>query len=278
MYRRIAATPVGCLVAIRQATIEDAACRGHETGYNVPANVCTAGAKAGLRNVPLLAFERWRFAAKWAEDEPALAAAALGLQNDNAAAAEAGVDHVNPKKIKQAASNSSITNSSKKAKQQSDPVIPFALLPAAPEPGLVGDLLRAGLAADAATSLALQLASAAAESAAGLLKRCHQLASGKAASCPAVAVSFHKHSLDFTCSGRFVKVGGLGVWRAPIRNLSAKDSLWSDIVQRLHEACCRFAVGIVTQRAHQLLLWSCMCGIASSWCAALPSQHDVECS
>ncbi|WIA19184.1 hypothetical protein OEZ85_003829 [Tetradesmus obliquus] len=30
-------------------------------------------AKAGLRNVPMLAFERWRFAAKWAEDEPQLA-------------------------------------------------------------------------------------------------------------------------------------------------------------------------------------------------------------
>jgi hypothetical protein len=135
-------------------------------------------AKAGLRNVPLLSFERWRFAAKWAEDEPQLA---LGT----------------------ASSSRSSSSSSKGA----DPVLPFGgCLPPAPEPGLVSDLTRAGLDYEAAVAVALQLAQASATAAAGVSKRSHQLASGKPASCPAVAVAFHKHSLDLTCGQSFVKV------------------------------------------------------------------------
>lgn len=164
------------------------------------AAIAAAGAKAGLRNVPLLAFERWRFAAKWAEDEPALAAA---VPNSAPGSEAEQIDAENHKAAGIAIANS---GGSKKVKQACDPVIPFGSLPAAPEPGLVSDLIRAGLAADAAITVAVQLASAAAESASGLLKRRHQLASGKTASCPVIAVSFHKHSLDITCAGRFVKV------------------------------------------------------------------------
>jgi hypothetical protein len=137
-------------------------------------------AKAGLRNVPLLSFERWRFAAKWAEDEPQLA---LG------------------------STNSSSKKGSSSSSKGADPVLPFGgCLPPAPEPGLVSDLTRAGLEQHAATAVALQLAQASAEAAAGVSKRRHQLASGKPASCPAVAVAFHKHSLDLTCGKSFVKV------------------------------------------------------------------------
>lgn len=139
-------------------------------------------AKAGLRNVPLLAFERWRFAAKWAEDEPQLA---LGMP----------------------VSTNKTSGSSSSSSKSAEPVLPFGgCLPPAPEPGLVSDLTRAGLAAAAATAVALQLAQASAEAAAGVSRRRHQLASGRPASCAAVAAAFHKHSLDLTCGKSFVKV------------------------------------------------------------------------
>jgi hypothetical protein len=155
-------------------------------------------AKAGLRNVPLLAFERWRFAAKWAEDEPQLAAAGAG--------AGAGAQTPNGKPAQQQQQDQKAGKKHKQKQQSTDPVIPFGTLTVAPEPGLVTDLIRAGLDAAAAVDVATQLASVAAAAAAVLVKKRQQLASGKPAGCGAVQVEFHKYSLDFTCSGTFVKV------------------------------------------------------------------------
>jgi hypothetical protein len=139
----------------------------------------------------MLAFERWRFAAKWAEDEPELAAAA-------AAPADTPAEQQEQQQKTKA----------KHSKQQTgDPVIPFASLTVAPEPGLISDLIRAGLEAAAAVDVATQLAAAAAAAAAALVKKRQQLQSGKAASLGGVQVEFHKHSIDFTCGSMFVKVG-----------------------------------------------------------------------
>lgn len=158
--------------------------------------LASLAAKAGLRNVPLLAFERWRFAAKWAEDEPQLAAAAAAGTDAEAASS----------KQSQQQQQEKAGNKQKQKQQPNDPVIPFGSLTVAPEPGLVTDLIRAGLDAAAAVDVATQLASAAAAAAAGLVRKRQQLASGKAAGCGDVLVEFHKHSLDLTCSGTFVKV------------------------------------------------------------------------
>jgi hypothetical protein len=136
----------------------------------------------------MLAFERWRFAAKWAEDEPQLAAAA----------AEGNPDQQHQQQQQKQA---------KHIKQQAgDPVIPFASLTVAPEPGLISDLIRAGLEAAAAVEVATQLAAAATAAAAALVRKRQQLQSGKAATLGGVQVEYHKHSLDFTCAGVFVKV------------------------------------------------------------------------
>lgn len=164
-------------------------------------------AKAGLRNVPLLTFERWRFAAKWAEDEPQLAAAAAGL-GDAAQQEPQGSSQPQPQqqqgqkaqKQKQAGKQSS------KHQPLCDPVIPFGSLTVAPETGLVSDLIIAGVDAAAAVDVATQLAAAAAALAGGLVKKRQQLASGKAVSCGRLGVEVHKHSLDLTCGGMFVKI------------------------------------------------------------------------
>lgn len=180
-------------------------------------------AKAGLRNTPLLAFERWRFAAKWAEDEPTLAAAAAAAtaavspqqggngNSTSAAKASTQVSDSNQQQQQQQGNAKQKKQKQQKHKQQQqqcDPVMPFGALPAAPEPGLVSDLTRAGLDAAAAVDVATQLAGAAAAAAGGLVKKRQQLASGKAASCGSVQVEFHNHSLDLTCGGSkvFVKV------------------------------------------------------------------------
>jgi hypothetical protein len=175
--------------------------------------LASLAAKAGLRNVPLLAFERWRFAAKWAEDEPQLAAAAAAAAGGGTDGAPATGSHKGDQQQKQ--------QQKQKQKQQqaaNDPVIPFGSLAVAPEPGLVSDLVRAGMEAEAAVGVATQLAAAAAGAAAGLVKKRQQLASGKAPGCGALLVEFHKHSLDMTCGGTFVKVGeccGGGCVRVP---------------------------------------------------------------
>ena len=177
-------------------------------------------AKAGLRNVPLLSFERWRFAAKWAEDEPALAGLAADPTGGSgsgeqagaaAAAATAGGGGKGAGPVKKAGS--------------ADPVLPYGSQPPAAEPGLAGDLTRAGLAAGAAAGLAQQLAEASAEACARLAKRRHQLVSGKPPRCPEVQLAFHRLSIDLICGGRFVRVrlagrgevGRGGRWRADHR-------------------------------------------------------------
>jgi hypothetical protein len=113
-------------------------------------------------------------------------------------------------------------------------VLPFGgSLPAAPEPGLVSDLTRAGLDDEAAIAVALQLAQASAEAAAGVSKRRHQLASGKPASCPAVAVAFHKHSLDLTCGKSFVKVSS----QTRLACTASSYAGWHHICSTLVAAC-----------------------------------------
>lgn len=94
----------------------------------------------------------------------------------------------------------------KAAGSNADPVLPYGSQPPAPEPGLCSDLVRAGVAAEAAEGVARQLAEASAEACARLAKRRHRLASGAPPSCPELAVAFHRHSLDLTCGGRFVRV------------------------------------------------------------------------
>jgi len=162
-------------------------------------------AKAGLRNAPLLSFERWRFAAKWAEEEPQRSALAGkagtagggggGTQRAKGAAAAGlpGTGSGGGKRGKAASSNTA------------DPVLPYGSLPPAAEPGLVADLLRSGLAEAAATGVAQQLAQASQEACARLAKRRHQLASGAPPSCPKLQLAFHRHSMDLTCGSRFVK-------------------------------------------------------------------------
>jgi hypothetical protein len=172
-------------------------------------------AKAGLRNAPLLALERWRFAAKWAEDEPQMAAAAAAAAAAADPDADAGTEQQQQQGSKQSSRAQQASNQQKKAPKQQpgDPVVPFGSLPVAPEPGLVTDLMRAGVDAAAAVDVATQLARAAAQAAAGLVKKKQQLASGKEATCRDVIVTVHKHSLDLTCGGQFVKVGGWDRWQ-----------------------------------------------------------------
>lgn len=164
-------------------------------------------ARAGLRNVPLLSFERWRFAAKWAEDEPQLAAdvlAAAGIATGASAAAAAAAVAAAAAGAQTAAMAPPQPTS--RAMRSSDPVLPFGSLAPAPELGLVTDLMRAGMGADDAAELALRLAQrshAAAQQTAHLR---HALASGKPPTCPVMALEFGRHSVDITVGGRFVKV------------------------------------------------------------------------
>lgn len=166
-------------------------------------------AKAGLRNAPLLSLERWRFAAKWAEEEPHLAALAAqagsgssGKQASAAATAPSGKgDGKGGKQGKPAGGGAA------------DPVLPYGGLAPAPEPGLVADLARSGLSDAAATGVAQQLAEASREACARLAKRRHQLVSGKPPSCPPLQLAFRRHSLELTCGGRFVRVRTAGFAR-----------------------------------------------------------------
>lgn len=168
-------------------------------------------AKAGLRNAPLLSFERWRFAAKWAEDEPDLAALAAqaqaqagGAKQASATAAPAAAPGSSGKGGK---GGSKSGKQGKPASSSSaDPVLPYGGLSPAPEPGLAADLARAGLSEAAAAGVARQLAEASHEACARLAKRRHQLVSGKPPSCPALQLSFRRHSIEVTCSSRFVRV------------------------------------------------------------------------
>ncbi|KAF6254202.1 phosphorylated CTD interacting factor 1 WW domain-containing protein [Scenedesmus sp. NREL 46B-D3] len=201
-------------------------------------------AKAGLRNVPLLSFERWRFAAKWAEDEPQLALGAPG----------------------------SSSKSSSSGRNAADPVLPFGggLLPA-PEPGLVSDLARAGLGEAAAAAVALQLAQASAEAAAALSRRRHQLASGKPASCPAVAVAFHTHSLDLTCGKSFVKVS-----RASYGKLARLyRTHWLTNTGQAAAAAAGCTVGLPLEEAAAALQALQTAAAAAAGTAAAASKHDA---
>lgn len=169
--------------------------------------LASLAAKAGLRNVPLLAFERWRFAAKWAEDEPQLAAAAAGLGDAAQQDPQGSSQPQQQQQEQKAQQQKQAGKQSSKHQLLCDPVIPFGSLTVAPEPGLVSDLIRAGMDAAAAVDVAAELAAAAAALAGRLVKKRQQLASGKAVSCGRLGVEVHKHSLDFTCGRMFVKVG-----------------------------------------------------------------------
>ena len=181
------------------------------TSHTNNLRLASLAAKAGLRNVPLLAFERWRFAAKWAEDEPQLATAAAGGGGvDGTDGTPATGSHQGDQQQQQKQQQK---QKQKQKQAANDPVIPFGSLAVAPEPGLVSDLVRAGMEAEAAVGVATQLAAAAAGAAAVLVKKRQQLASGKVPGCGALQVEFHKHSLDLTCWGMFVKVRSQRVCR-----------------------------------------------------------------
>ena len=152
----------------------------------------------------MLAFERWRFTAKWAEDEPELTAAAVTRATAHPAAS-LGSQQPKPQPMQQS-QHRKLKAAAAAAASRSDPVLPYGSLPAAAEAGLVADLVRAGLHQEVAAAVALQLAEAAAMAAASVTKRRHQLASGKALTTPEIAIAFHKHSLDLACGSRFVKV------------------------------------------------------------------------
>jgi hypothetical protein len=162
---------------------------------------------------------RWRFAAKWVEEEPELAAQVLepgSGQQPDATAAAAAVASAAAAAAAAVAAAAATSGSGKGARPgkgargsaaaAADPVLPYGCLPPAAELGLVSDLLRAGMAAEAAAGVAQQLAQASSDACAKLAKRRHQLASGKPPNCPELQAAFHRHSLDLTCGGRFVRV------------------------------------------------------------------------
>jgi phosphorylated CTD-interacting factor 1 len=171
--------------------------------------------EAGLQKAPLLAFERWRFAAKLAEDAGPDAAGPAAKD----AAAPAGEQQQQQKKQKP-------NQQQPKRRGALDPVLPSAggaakpaaaaaaaaaapaTQPTAATAGLIADLTKVGMAVPAAAAAAEQLSAASATAAAAVAKRAQQLASGAApdARLAAVAAAFHRHSVDLAAGGERVMV------------------------------------------------------------------------
>ncbi len=136
---------------------------------------------------------RWRFTCKWDEEE---AATKKKKPSPKDAAAD---DPVLPSCPEAAATGTATTTTA---------AAPAAGSGAA---GLVADLVQAGMMRDTARDVAGRLAGLSRGAAAAVAKRRHQLASGRAAgaavSDAAVAVAFHRRSVDLSAGGHFVKVG-----------------------------------------------------------------------
>ena len=126
---------------------------------------------------PLLAFERWRFAAKFAEDAAAAPAQRAGAAPDTGRGVKPG-----------------------KPRAAADPVIPS---PRGADAQLVADLVRSGMPNLAAAAAAEDLAAAARRAAAEVAKLGARLRSGPPppATAAGLRVAFHMHSLDLTAGG-----------------------------------------------------------------------------
>ena len=125
------------------------------------------GMKAEVRPITL---ERWRWAAKWEEEESAVA------------------------------------GSAKKAKGANlHPVLPSKSTPEA-DKELTLELERQGLSAEKAKSTVAELHATSTAQAAALLKLQHKAASGMPLAAPAVELHAHKHTVDLVCGRTQVKL------------------------------------------------------------------------
>ncbi len=97
-----------------------------------------------------------------------------------------------------------------------DPVLPFASSSPMAEPGLIADLVRAGMAAEPAQTVALELAQECSSAAQKVQRLAHQLVSGKPAAAD-VVLEFHRHSIDLTCGNAFVKAS-LNYWARSVHD------------------------------------------------------------
>ena len=138
------------------------------------------GMKAAVRPITL---ERWRWAAKWEEEQ----AAAAG--------------------------------STKKAKAANNlhPVLPSKPTPEA-DKELILELERQGLSADKAKSTVAALHATSTTQAALLLKLQHQARSGRELTAPTVTLHAHKHTVDLVCGRTQVKL----TWCARAKRARAK--------------------------------------------------------
>lgn len=130
----------------------------------------------GLSNIRPLTLERWRWAAKWEEEEATKAQAV------------------------------------KKANLHFHPVMPSKPAPKA-DAELVLELQRQGVSADAAASCVAALRKSAATLAGKLLKQAHALASGgKPPPAPPLKLTFNRHNIDISCGKTQLKLslGGYG--------------------------------------------------------------------
>ena len=181
--------------------------------------------EAGLAKAPLLAFERWRFAAKWREEEEELRLLKLQQQDGGGKGKKPGggggggakavslpSDPVLPSAVAGSsdAKAAAAPSSAKWVKGEAKKTAPPPSSSSDPGEGLARDLVQAGMMpASAAVAIAEKLAAASHEIAATVAKRAHQLASGRPAGKGAAAVvaSFHRRTVDLTAGGgHFVKV------------------------------------------------------------------------
>ena len=176
----------GALTPAVAATVEAARYVALEKLRGVFAEAC---ASAGCSAEPLLAFERWRWSCKAAEEARRATIAA-------AAAAAARLLSKNARKRARA----------KAAKAaRTDPLLPAGEDEETHEQNLVADLLRAGAAADGARAAAAQLARASKAAAAQVAELERQLQDGTAPVAK-VRVEWHRHSVDLSVVGRKLRV------------------------------------------------------------------------
>lgn len=152
--------------------------------------------EAGIAVVPKLAFEKWRFSAKWREDMDYFLASTAG-QLPKSGKKSKGAKH--------------------KAALPGDPLIPYTGCQRTDaqliDTTLVNDLVRAGAEEAVAKTISEALAMEAQTVSKEVQKLKHQLESGRPVMTPAQlpALIAHKHSLDISCAGNFVKLTFLGL-------------------------------------------------------------------
>lgn len=187
--------------------------------------------EAGLAKAPLMAFERWRFAAKWREEEEELRQLKQQQQQEGGGKAATGggkgkkpggggglpkaaslpSDPVLPSTVSGSETKAAAPSSTKWVKGETKKVAPPPSSSSLdPGEGLARDLVQAGMMpASAASAIAERLSATCHEIAASVAKRAHQLASGRPTGkeAAAVVVSFHRNTVDLTTGGgHFVKI------------------------------------------------------------------------